>query len=111
MEQKQSQEYAPMKESNEKSISVTRAELYDNSPFGIVEVNVDGENKCFIALGERRLTELQTREACEKEINEKSWRITIELIMGLVEKQDLIIKYKKGGNSTLEQAIENKNNT
>lgn len=87
-----------MKESKEKSISVTRAELYENSPFGIVEVNTEGENTCFIALGERRISELQTREECEREIDEKSWRIIIELIMGLVEKQDMIIKYKKGGN-------------
>lgn len=101
MEQKQLQEFAPMKESKEHSSTIKNIERYEETPFGIVETNEETENNCFVALGNKRVSQLQTKEECERMIDEKDWTLITQLSMHIMENQETIKTindaYKKGG--------------
>lgn len=103
MEQKQLQEFAPMKESRERSSTVKNVEQYEETPFSIIEIEDGdrGEDTHFIGIGNKRLTPLMTKEECERMIDEKDWTLITQLAMHIMEHQETIKTineaYRQGG--------------
>lgn len=92
MEIKRSQEFAPMKENSEKSSSIVKIEQHEETPFGIVETDKEGEFNCFVAIGNKRLTPMMTREECERMIDLRDWTLITQLIMHIQENAETIQK-------------------
>lgn len=90
MEQEQSQQPVPMKENKEHSSTIINVEQYEETPFGIVETNKEGEDNSFVAIGNKRLTPLIAKEECKRLIVEKDWILITQLIMHITENLDMI---------------------
>ena len=96
MDQKQSQTYVPMKESKEKSISITNVENYNETPFTLVTTDEPTENNTFVGLAGKRLTHSMTREECERLIDEKDYSLLVSLMIHIAENKDLITQIMGG---------------
>lgn len=97
-----SQNFVPMKEYKEDSSTINNIENnIAGSPFSIVTTNKEEENKCFIALGNRRLSEFMPYEICDEMIQNKDWTLITQLCLHMLEHQEDIKKitelHKKGG--------------
>lgn len=94
----ESHTYAAMKESKQASLGIKKMIQSEEGIFTIAMVHTveeEDENNCFISVGNTRLTELQTQEECERQIDEKDWRILWGVITHLVENRAIVDEARK----------------
>lgn len=119
-ESEQLQTYALEKENKSKYGKTVETEPIEGTPFTIITIDEgEGEVKiqeCFIAIGNKRITERQSYIKCLEQIQQRDWKLITSLITVIVEaviqeirrediiKIDEILKQNNG-----KEAVENTN--
>lgn len=110
------QEPSKNTEYEQSQISVLRKENSENygegiekipiigTPFHIVKIDGD-EEKTFIAVGDKRITEIQHETTCMALIEEKDWNIILALIIIITERVMLGIKLEDKARNELQTKL------
>lgn len=72
-----------MKENRETFSGIKEIHDINHLPLVIVETTNEGENNSFVAIGQSRLSDLTTKENCERMIEEKDWNLIMAVMMYL----------------------------
>lgn len=79
----QSQTSAQQTETKSQSGEIFKAERIEDTPFTIIKT--DEGKICFIAIGNKRITNEKTYVECLQEIREKDWNLIVSLITLITE--------------------------
>lgn len=93
-----SQNFALQKE--DKEASSIKEIIVTGTPFGIVVTDRESEENCFVALGNKRLTPLITREQANEAIKGKDWDLIVQLCMHIMEHKETIDKINQATRTT-----------
>lgn len=58
---------------NKENYSIQNREEIENTPFHLV-TTTEG---CFIAMGNNRISDITSKEECEKQVQEKNWKLVL----------------------------------
>lgn len=74
-------------ENNKKygNTQILNREKINGTPFHIITTNEEHENKSFIAIGNRRVSNLMTYEEAKILINKKHWELIVSLVTVISE--------------------------
>lgn len=85
MESLQSSALAIEKENNSNSSKIMDVLKVRHTPFSIVTTGIENAEKCFITVGNKRVSEMITKELAETKIKYKDWDLLSSLIVIITE--------------------------
>lgn len=81
-----SQNYVNQSTNKQKSFSLLNREKVESTPFEIITVNTSAEiNSSFVAVGNKRLTEMMPKDICKEMIFKKDWNLMVSLMVCIFE--------------------------
>lgn len=67
-----------VKETNKENCLIIKIDKIEDTPFSIVKT--DDEEKCFIAVGNKRISELMSEGKAKMRIADKDWGLIVQLV-------------------------------